>query len=144
MRRIPAKPYYILTERGFGYKFAEKSGGGDWMKISLLWKLLLINILPVIGVTILVVWLAIDQLAANYFMALMTKYDVSPTDIHQIFLRRSIDIFSGPALRPWLWLLYSAFFLLAGCCGRFPRCSPSSAKCPGGNFSRRVATRIPG
>ncbi|MBU0676102.1 MAG: HAMP domain-containing protein [Proteobacteria bacterium] len=56
------------------------------MKGRLLWKLLLINIVPVIGVVILVIWLAIDQLAADYFMALMHEYDVSPTDIHRMFL----------------------------------------------------------
>ena len=55
------------------------------MKNRLLWKLLFINI-PVIGVIILVVWLAIDQLAAKYFMDLMNEYDISPTDIHQMFL----------------------------------------------------------
>jgi signal transduction histidine kinase len=52
----------------------------------LLWKLLLITVVPVIGVIILIIWLAINQLAADYFMALMKKYDVSPTDIHQMFL----------------------------------------------------------
>ncbi len=52
----------------------------------LLWKLLLITVVPVIGVIILIIWLAINQLSANYFMALMKKYDVSPTDIHQMFL----------------------------------------------------------
>lgn len=56
------------------------------VKNRLIWKLLLINIVPVIGVIILVIWLAIDKLAAGYFMALMNKYDVSPTDIHQMFL----------------------------------------------------------
>lgn len=56
------------------------------MKSSLLWKLLLVNIIPVIGIVILVIWLAIDKLAAGYFMALMKQYDVSPTDIHQMFL----------------------------------------------------------
>ncbi len=56
------------------------------MKNRLIWKLLFTNIVPVIGVIILVIWLAIDKLAANYFMALMNKYDVSPTDIHQMFL----------------------------------------------------------
>lgn len=56
------------------------------MKQRLLWKLLLINILPVIGVIILVIWLAIDQLAADYFMTLMDKYDVSPTATHEMFL----------------------------------------------------------
>lgn len=56
------------------------------MKRRLLWKLLFINIIPVIAVIILVVWFAVDQLAAKYFMALMSEYDVSPTDIHQMFL----------------------------------------------------------
>ena len=31
------------------------------MKGRLLWKLLLINIVPVIGIVILVIWLAIDK-----------------------------------------------------------------------------------
>ncbi len=56
------------------------------MRNRLLWKLLLITVVPVIGVIILIIWLAINQLSANYFMALMKKYDVSPTDIHQMFL----------------------------------------------------------
>jgi signal transduction histidine kinase len=56
------------------------------MRNRLLWKLLLTNILPVIGIIFLVVWLAVDMLAAKYFMALMKIYDISPNDIHQMFL----------------------------------------------------------
>ncbi len=56
------------------------------MKHRLLWKLLLTNIFPVIGVSFLIVWLAIDKLAAKYFMALMEVYDVSPDEIHRMFL----------------------------------------------------------
>ncbi len=56
------------------------------MKNRLLWKLLVTNVIPVIGVIFMVVWLAVDKLAANYFMALMEKYEVSPDDIHQMFL----------------------------------------------------------
>jgi len=55
------------------------------MKSRLLWKLLGINVL-VIGVVILIVWFAIDYLASNYFMALMKDYNISPTDVHQMFL----------------------------------------------------------
>ena len=55
------------------------------MKSRLLWKLLAIN-LPVIALVILVVWLSIDFLAADYFTALMRKYNISPTEIHQMFL----------------------------------------------------------
>lgn len=55
------------------------------MRSRLLWKLLAVN-LPVIGLVILVVWLAIDFLAADYFSTLMHKYHISPTDTHQMFL----------------------------------------------------------
>jgi len=55
------------------------------MKLRLLPKLLLIN-LPVIGIIILTIWLAIDHLAANYFMVLMDEYMVAPTETHQAFL----------------------------------------------------------
>lgn len=56
------------------------------IRYRLLWKLLLITVVPVIGVIILIIWLAIDHLAAGYFMALMKKYEISPTEIHQMFL----------------------------------------------------------
>ena len=55
------------------------------MKRHLLWKLLL-NIIPVIFLTILVVWLAIDHLAAAYFMRLMENYSIEPLDSHRMFI----------------------------------------------------------
>jgi len=73
------------------------------MKQRLLWKLLLVTITPVIAVIILVIWFAIDQLAAQYFMALMKQYDVNPTDIHQMFIT-SIHLYL-------LWATFAAFIL---------------------------------
>ncbi len=55
------------------------------MRNRLLWKLLGIN-LPVIAGVILVVWLAIDYLAASYFMVLMNEYHISPDEAHGIFV----------------------------------------------------------
>ncbi len=55
------------------------------MKSRLLWKLLAVN-LPVIVLVILVVWLSIDFLAADYFAALMRNYNITPNEIHQMFL----------------------------------------------------------
>jgi two-component system sensor histidine kinase BaeS len=55
------------------------------MRKSLLWKLLGINVL-VIGFVIAIVWLAINTLAASYFMTLMEKYNISPTSSHQMFI----------------------------------------------------------
>lgn len=58
---------------------------GREMKSRLLWKLLGIN-LVIIGIVILVVWLAFDYLAADYFMVLMKKYNIDPTAVHEMFL----------------------------------------------------------
>lgn len=58
------------------------------MKNRLLWKLVWIYVL-VIGVVMLIIWLAIDYLAADYFMALMKQYNISPTAVHQMFLDAS-------------------------------------------------------
>lgn len=51
----------------------------------LIWKLLGINLL-VIGFVIVIVWLSIDYLSANYFMVLMEKYNISPGPSHEMFL----------------------------------------------------------
>jgi len=56
------------------------------MRHRLLWKLLLGNIVPVIAVIVLLVWFAIDQLAADYFAVLMKQYHIDPADSHRMFL----------------------------------------------------------
>ena len=55
------------------------------MRGSVLWKLLAINV-PIIALVIMVVWLTIDYLAADYFAVLMEKYNISPAETHQMFL----------------------------------------------------------
>lgn len=108
------------------------------MKVQLLWKLLLINIIPVIGVVILVIWVAIDQLAASYFMALMQKYDVSPTDIHQMFLS-SIHRYLIWASLAALGLAFTLSFLLIRRVLRpLSQMTESAGKIAGGTFSARV------
>ena len=56
------------------------------MKLRLHWKLMLVTTVPVIALITGIIWLAFDQLAADYFMVLMDKYMVSPTDTHRAFL----------------------------------------------------------
>lgn len=56
------------------------------MRHKLLWKLLLGNIIPVIAVIVLLVWLFVDRLAADYFAALMKQYHIDPIDSHRMFL----------------------------------------------------------
>ncbi len=53
--------------------------------MRLLWKLLGIHIL-VIGFVVVLLWLAINTLAAGYFSTLMEKYHISPTESHQMFV----------------------------------------------------------
>lgn len=55
------------------------------MKQGLLLKLLAVNI-PVVAMVILVLWLMLDTLAANYFSLLMREYHINPTDAHQMFV----------------------------------------------------------
>jgi two-component system, OmpR family, sensor histidine kinase BaeS len=55
------------------------------MKQGILLKLLAINV-PVVALVILVLWLVLDTLAADYFSVLMKEYRISPTDAHQMFI----------------------------------------------------------
>lgn len=72
------------------------------MKSRLVWKLVAVN-LPIIGVVIVVIWLAIDYLAADYFVVLMKNYNISPTEMNQMFL--------GAVHRYLLWASLAALAL---------------------------------
>ncbi|MGW8160700.1 MAG: sensor histidine kinase [Desulfobulbales bacterium] len=108
------------------------------MKQRLLWKLLLINIVPVIGIVVLFAWVSIDKLAANYFMALMEKYDVSPNEIHHMFL--------GAVHRYLLWSTLAAlvlafiisYFLMHRVLRPLLQMSAITREVAKGNFSARV------
>jgi len=41
---------------------------------------------PVLGVVMVVVWMAIDNYAADYFTVLMKKYHIEPTESHQMLI----------------------------------------------------------
>ena len=55
------------------------------MRSSLLWKHVAVTLISIV-VVIAIVWLAIDYLAAGYFMTLMKQYHISPTETHNMFL----------------------------------------------------------
>jgi len=75
------------------------------LRRSLLWKLLAVNLLVIVFV-LGVVWLAVNHLAAGYFMVLMEKYHISPTESHQMFI--------GAVHRYLIWASTAAFvFALA-------------------------------
>lgn len=72
------------------------------MRKSLLWKLLGVNLLVIVFV-MSVVWLAVDYLAAGYFMILMEKYHISPTESQHMFV--------GAVHRYLVWASVAAFVL---------------------------------
>jgi signal transduction histidine kinase len=111
------------------------------MKQRLLWKLLLINIVPVIGIIILVVWLVIDQLAANYFMALMDKYDVSPNDIHQMFLHAVHRYLLWATLAALVLAFVISYFLIRRVLRPLAQMRAITREVAAGNFSARVNVR---
>ncbi len=108
------------------------------MKGRLLWKLLLINIVPVIGVVILVIWLAIDKLAANYFMALMQEYDVSPTDIHQMFLSSIHRYLIWASIAALGLAFFLSFLLIRRMLRPLSQMTAIAGKMAAGTFSARV------
>jgi two-component system sensor histidine kinase BaeS len=108
------------------------------MKQRLLWKLLLINIVPVIGVIILVVWLAIDQLAANYFTVLMEKYHVSPTDTQRMFLSAIHRYLVWATLAALALAVALSYLLTRRILRPLMQMAAVSREVARGNFSRRV------
>jgi signal transduction histidine kinase len=108
------------------------------MKQRLLWKLLLINSVPVIGVIILVVWLAIDQLAADYFTVLMERYHVSPTDTHRMFLSAIHRYLVWATLAALALALALSYLLTRRILRPLMQMAAVSREVAAGNFSQRV------
>lgn len=107
------------------------------MRKRLLWKLLL-NIVPVIGVTILVVWLAIDKLAATYFMRLMENYSIAPHDSHQMFIEAVHRYLLWAALAALALALLLSFLMTRRVLRPLSQMTQISQELAAGNFSDRV------
>jgi signal transduction histidine kinase len=107
------------------------------MKQRLLWKLLL-NMVPVIGVTILVVWLAIDHLAATYFMRLMENYAIEPIDSHQMFLQAVHRYLLWAALAALALALLLSFLMTKRVLRPLAQMTRISRELAAGNFANRV------
>ncbi len=72
------------------------------MRTSLLWKVIGINVL-IIGFVIVIVWLSVDYLAADYFVTLMKQYNISPVSTQKMFLH-SVH-------RYLVWAMFTALVL---------------------------------
>lgn len=107
------------------------------MRRHLLWKLIL-NIIPVIALTILVVWLAIDNLAATYFMRLMENYAINPTDSHQMFIESVHRYLVWAALASLVLALLLSFLMTRRVLRPLSQMTRISRELAAGNFSNRV------
>ncbi len=110
------------------------------MRRPLLWKLLTVTTLPVIAVIIGLVWLAIDELAADYFMVLMDKYMVSPTETHRMFLAAIHRYLLWASLVALLVAFLLSYLLTRRVLHPLTSMTRASRQIAGGNFAVRVET----
>jgi len=100
-------------------------------------KLLAVN-LVVVGFAVVVVWVAIDTLAAGYFVTLMEKYHISPEPAHAMFVdavhRYLLWAFAGAI---GLAVILS-FVLYRRILGPLTRMTASTREIASGEFSARV------
>ena len=104
---------------------------------SLLVKLLLVTVVPAITI-IGVIWLAIDKQAAGYFMALMKKYEISPTEIHQMFLSSIHFSLIWASVAALILSFVLSFLLIRRVLKPLSQMSEITAQVAAGDFSTRV------
>lgn len=108
------------------------------MKRGLLWKLMLTTTVPVIMVIVGIIWLAFDQLAADYFMILMDKYMVSPTDTHRAFLTAVHRYLLSASLIALLLAFLLSYLLTRRVLRPLSQMFDASRQIAAGNFAARV------
>jgi two-component system sensor histidine kinase BaeS len=108
------------------------------MKARLHWKLMLVTTVPVIIVIIGIIWLAFDQLAADYFMVLMEKYMVSPTETHRAFLTAVHHYLLWASLIALLLAFLLSYLLTRRVLQPLSQMIDASRQIAAGNFSARV------
>ena len=107
------------------------------MKRSLLWKLLGINILVIVFV-IVIVWLAINYLAAGYFVTLMEKYNISPTSSHQMFVSSVHRYLIWASVAAILLALVLSFLLVRRVLGPLTHMMSITQEIASGDYSGRA------
>jgi two-component system sensor histidine kinase BaeS len=107
------------------------------VKKRIIWKLLGINIL-IIVFAMLIVWLAIDYLAADYLSKLMEKYQVSPIDTSQMFTDSVHRYLIWASLASIGLAVLLSFVLVKRVLGPLQRMTDITRKIAAGDYSARV------
>lgn len=109
------------------------------MNSRLIFKLLGIN-LVVIGFVMAVVWLAIDTLAAGYFVTLMEKYHISPEPAHDMFVSAVHRYLIWACLAAMVLAALLSFVMLRRALAPLTRMTITTREIAAGDFSSRVPT----
>ena len=107
------------------------------MKKHLILKLLAINIV-VIGFVMVLVWIAIDTLAAGYFVTLMEKYNVSPKPAHAMFISAIHRYMLWASLAAVILAVVLSFLMMRRVLAPLTQMNEISREIAAGNFALRV------
>jgi signal transduction histidine kinase len=107
------------------------------LRQSLLWKLLGVNIL-VIAFVITVVWLAVNYLAAGYFMILMKKYHIAPEASHQMFVSAVHRYLIGASIAAFVLALALSVVLMRRLLGPLTKMTGIAQRIAEGDYAGEV------
>lgn len=110
------------------------------MKQSLLWKLLGINCL-IIGFVIIIVWLAVDFLSAEYFVSLMKDYNISPVSSHRMFVESVHRYLIWASLAAVVLAVTLSFILTRRVLVPLTQMADVTVRIAAGDYSSRVPLR---
>jgi signal transduction histidine kinase len=106
-------------------------------RLSLVWKLVAINLLGV-GVVIVLAWQVIDHFAANYFMGLMREYNIDPEVLHHAFLHTTHQFLLFSMVLGLGVVLLMSFVITRQVLGTLTGMSRATRRLAGGDYSERV------
>lgn len=109
-------------------------------KISLIWKLVAINLLGV-GIVILLAWQVIDHFAADYFMSLMKQYNIDPKVLHEMFLHTTHQFLLLSMFLGLVTVSLLGFFITKQVMRSLTQMSRVTRKLALGDYSERIKVR---
>jgi signal transduction histidine kinase len=107
------------------------------LKRYLIVKLLAINLL-VIGFVMVIVWVAVDTLAAGYFVTLMEKYHISPEPAHEMFVSAVHRYLVWACLAAMILAVVLSFVMMRRVLSPLTRMTGITHDIAAGNFKVRV------
>jgi signal transduction histidine kinase len=106
----------------------------------LIWKLIGINLL-IIGCVISIVWLAVDYLAADYFVTLMEKFNISPTESHHMFINAVHRYIIWASLSAVILAVAFSFLMMRRVLSPMTRVTKITKKIASGDYSEKAPVK---